>query len=29
MVKEEDSNRLNNRDRDSILNKVFGYFRDE
>ena len=31
MVKDEDSSKLNNRDRnrDSILNKVFGYFRDE
>jgi cell division protein FtsA len=31
MVKDEDSNKFSNRDRnrDSILNKVFGYFRDE
>lgn len=31
MVKDEDSSKLSNRDRnrDSILNKVFGYFRDE
>ena len=31
MIKEDESSKLNNRDRnrDSILNKVFGYFRDE
>ena len=31
MIKEEDSSKLNNKDRnrDGILNKVFGYFRDE
>jgi len=31
MVKDEDSNKLSNKDRnrDNILNKVFGYFRDE